>query len=134
MNKKRGQVSWISLVMLISLFLFKGVASAAMLCCGPDHGGHSEHQASQLSDHNLTDHSEHHDSSHQDPMSESSALPDEHQSTCSVCAISCTQALMLLDSLDLPTDHQQNERILSFTPTLYLLTDSGLERPPRFYS
>jgi hypothetical protein len=134
MNKKRGQVSWVGLMMLISLLLFKGVASAAMLCCGPDHSAHSEHPTSHQMTDAYADHSAHSTDIEQDSNFTSSTAPDEHQSSCSDCAISCTSAVMLLDGLNMPPDQHQTERIFSFTPTVYPLTGSALERPPRFYS
>lgn len=155
MNRNRGQVSWVSLLMLISLLLFKGVAAAAMLCCGPDHTAHSEHssvqskpsamvhsmmnghchhnaelpaQASDMSEHQACDH---HQMTADDSVSQ---LMNDHQSSCSGCAVSCAAAVLMINPPDFIAAPPQNERILSLTSSVFPLTLASLERPPRLYS
>lgn len=160
MGRNRGQVSWVSLLMLISLLLFKGVAAAAMLCCGPDHSAHSEHSSvqskpsatdhSMMADHNhhhtevhaqtstMPEHSEHYMlmDDHQNMTMDNSAhqLTTDHQSSCSGCAVSCAAAVLMMDPSDVLPEPQQNERILSSTSLVFPLTLASLERPPRLYS
>ena len=159
MNRNRGQVSWVSLLMLISLLLFKGVAAAAMLCCGPDHSAHSGHSsiqsnASATDHHMMADHRHHNaemdaqastmleHSEHNAAMNDHQMMTDvsadqltnDHQSSCSGCAVSCAAAVLMLNPSDFMPEPAQNERILSFTPLVYPLTQPGLERPPRLHS
>lgn len=159
MNRNRGQVSWVSLLMLISLLLFKGVAAAAMLCCGPDHSAHSEHSSTQSKplamDHNMMSGHSHHNaelsaqassmpdhSEHYQFMNDQQMMADDsvnqfmndHQSSCSGCAVSCAAAVLMINPSDFITAPPQNERILSSTSLVFPLTLSGLERPPRLYS
>lgn len=150
MNRNRGQVSWIRLLLLISLLLFKGVAAAAMLCCGPDHSEHpASHSQSSDTDHSMMEHHSHHsaaveqnsiagDSDHH-IMGQLQTLDypmtmDTHQLSCSGCAVSCASAVLMVNPADFFADPVQNERFLSFTPFLIPLTGSGLERPPRLHS
>ncbi|WP_233080427.1 hypothetical protein [Rheinheimera soli] len=151
MNRNRGQVSWVSLIVLISLLLFKGVAAAAMLCCGPDHAAHpASHSKSSDTDHSMMEHHGHHTaavehnsmpvgSDHQlldelQTIDDQVMMMDMHQLSCSGCAVSCAAAVLMVNPADFIADPVQNERFLSFTPFLFPLTGSGLERPPRLYS
>lgn len=140
MNRNRGQVSWVSLIVLISLLLFKGVAAAAMLCCGPDHTEHPvSHSQSSNTDHNQMEHHAHHsaavESNHSmSDGSDQQMMTDTHQLSCSGCAVSCAPAVLMINPADFIAEPAQNERIASFIPFLLPLTASGLERPPRLYS
>lgn len=155
MNRNRGQVSWVSLLVLIGLLLFKGVAAAAMLCCGPDHTAHSEHSSVQsktpamdhsmmsgLSHHNAelsaqaNDMSEHQACDHHQMMADESVnqFMNDHQSSCSGCAVSCASAVLMSNPSDFIPEPPQNERILSLTSLVFPLTLAGLERPPRLHS
>ena len=155
MYKKRGQVSWVSLLVLISLLLFKGVAAAAMLCCGPDHSAHSEHSSVQSNsstmDHHMmgehshhnaelpaqaSDISEHQACDHHQMIADDSVnqFMNDHQSSCSGCAISCAAAVLMINPSDFIPEPPQNERILSLTSLVVPLTLASLERPPRLYS
>lgn len=150
MNRNRGRVSWVSLLLLISLLLFKGVAAAAMLCCGP---AHSKHPASHLqalnADHSMMEHHSHQTAETQNhsSMPDGSDLRimdelqpmehqmmDAHQLSCSGCAVSCAAAVLMINPADFMAEPPQNERIFNLTPLLFSLTASGLERPPRLYS
>jgi hypothetical protein len=142
---------------LISLLLFKGVAAAAMLCCGPEHSAHSELQSDHsqfiavhsmmehsamghdMADHSPMDHSQHLSQVHSpttdmQQLSASQQQGDEHQSSCSGCAVSCTAAVLLLNPSELTAEQAKTERIFSVTPFIFPLTSAGLERPPRLYS
>ncbi|HJS16872.1 MULTISPECIES: hypothetical protein [Rheinheimera] len=150
MNRNRGQVSWVSLLMLISLLLFKGVAAAAMLCCGPEHTAHSEHSSVQskpsVMDHSMMSGHSHHNaelpaqasdmSEHQQMMVDDSVnqLMNDHASSCSGCAVSCAAAVLMVNPSDFIPEPPQNERILSLTSSVFPLTLASLERPPRLYS
>lgn len=150
MGRNRGQVSWVSLLMLISLLLFKGVAAAAMLCCGPDHTAHSEHSSVQSKpsamDHSMMSGHSHHNaelpsqasdmSEHQQMMADDSVnqLMNDHQSSCSGCAVSCAAAVLMINPSDFIPEPPQNERISSLTSSVFPLTLASLERPPRLYS
>lgn len=141
--------------MLISLLLFKGVAAAAMLCCGPDHTAHSEHPSvqskpsamdhSMMSGHNhhnaelpaqAIDMSEHQACDHHQMMTDDSVnqFMNDHQSSCSGCAVSCAAAVLMINPSDFIPEPPENERILSLTSSVFPLTLPGLERPPRLYS
>ena len=145
--------------MLISLLLFKGVAAAAMLCCGPDHSAHSEHSSVQSKpsamDHNMMSGHSHHNAelpaqtnsladqaehyqlmnAHQTMTDDSvNQLMNEHQSSCSGCAVSCAAAVLMINPSDFIPEPPQNERILSLTSLVFPLTLASLERPPRLYS
>lgn len=83
-------MSWVSIVVLISLLLFKGVAAAAMLCCGPEHSAHSElqsgHSQPPIAEHHQVDHSAmghnmaNHSSVDQDQLAQTTDAPvDLHQ-------------------------------------------------------
>jgi|GEM_PF-4056292 len=141
--------------MLISLLLFKGVAAAAMLCCGPDHTAHSEHSSIQSkpsamahsmmsghSHHNAelpaqaSDTPEHQAYDHYQMMADDSVnqFMNDHQSSCSGCAVSCAAAVLMINPSDFIAAPPQNERILSFTFSIFPLTLASLERPPRLYS
>ncbi len=149
MNRNQGPVSWISLTVLISLLLFKGVAAAAMLCCGPDHSAHS--QSSAVNQHLMMDSSAAHNADHNADHSHHTTktdtptgamtdstdhllTTDDHSSSCSGCAVSCAAAVLMLNPSDSMPEPPQNERFLSLTLLVFPLTSSGLERPPRFYS
>lgn len=159
MYKKRGQVSWVSLLVLISLLLFKGVAAAAMLCCGPEHSAHSEHSSVQsnsstMDHHMMSGHSHHNSelpvqastmtdqSEHYQLMNDHQIMADDsvnqfmndHQSSCSGCAVSCAAAVLMINPSDFIPEPPQNERILSLTSLVVPLTLASLERPPRLYS
>ncbi len=138
--------------MLISLLLFKGVAAAAMLCCGPDHSEHSSVQSkpsamahNMMSEHGhhnaelpaqASDMPEHQSCDHHQIMSDHSVpqLVNDHQSSCSGCAVSCSAAVMMINTSDFIPAPPQNERIFSLTPLVFSQTSSGLERPPRLFS
>ena len=138
--------------MLISLLLFKGVAAAAMLCCGPDHSDHSSSQSvlsamdhSMMSGHShhnaelpaqASDMTEHQACDHHQMMADNSVnqLTNDHKSSCSGCAVSCAAAVLMSNPSDFIPQPPQNERILSLTSSVFALTISGLERPPRLYS
>jgi hypothetical protein len=157
MNSSNSPMSWVSIVVLISLLLFKGVAAAAMLCCGPEHSAHSElqsgHSQSPVAEHHQVDHSAmghnmaNHSSVDQDQLAQTTDAPvdlhqhgaaqlqnDEHQSSCSGCAVSCAAAVLMLNPAERLAEQAKTERIFSFTPFVFPLTIKGLERPPRFYS
>lgn len=162
MNSNKGPISWVSIVVLISLLLFKGVAAAAMLCCGPEHSAHSELQSDHsqsatahsmidqstidhdMADHDMAahstmDHSQHSSQVHSattdmQQLSASQLQNDEHQSSCSGCAVSCTAAVLILNPSELLAEQAKTERIFSVTPFVFPLTSTGLERPPRLYS
>ncbi|MBU1620931.1 MAG: hypothetical protein KJ556_11730 [Gammaproteobacteria bacterium] len=150
MNRNRGRVSRVTLLVLISLLLFKGVAAAAMLCCGPDHSEHqASHSQSSETDHSMVQQHGHHsvavehnsmpDGSDQQVMDEpqlvdQQMMMDTHQLSCSGCAVSCAAAVLMVNPSDFMAEPAQNERILGFTPLVFPLTASGLERPPRLYS
>ena len=132
MNRNRGQISRLTLLMLIGLLLFKGVAAAAMLCCGPDHS--SKH--SQMPEHQMmTEHSHHHMSEHSDhqlAINDSGNLDmDDHEFSCPGCAVSCAVAVLMMNPSDFAAVPPQTERIISFNSLVLPLTLSGLERPPR---
>jgi hypothetical protein len=152
MNRKRGQVSTLTLLMLISLLLFKGVAAAAMFCCGPEHSTHAknapvQHQAVSTHQDVMTSHC--HDaapeplqiSSTQQDHAEQTSL-DHHlnkdhqvnkdqQNSCSGCAASCASIVLLNNSTGFLAEPITSDRIHSSTVALLSLTHSGLERPPR---
>jgi hypothetical protein len=142
MNRNQGQTPWLRLMVLISLLLFKGVAAAAMLCCGPDHGSHStsssHHQNSVTTAHQMSDHRAHSTEQHAEMMEQQDQDADlsnaGHKSSCSGCAISCASAVLMMDPCGIPPEKNQTERIFSSTSFLFPLTSSGLERPPRLYS
>jgi len=143
MNRNQGQVSWISVVVIISLLLFKGVAAAAMLCCGPDHGSHSgtsaHHALSAAEKELMHEHSAHSSAQHaammaQQDLSDSDTKDSGYQSSCSGCAVSCTAAVLMINPSENLSEKNQTERILSSTPFVFPLTASGLERPPRCHS
>lgn len=171
MNRRQGTISCIGVMVLISLLLFNGVASAAMLCCGPDHNSHTQsssalhgsasadHQSTdhQSTGHHLTEHSitEHQSADHQrsthysaehsadslhhhaeppEQQYDSTQIANEHQSSCSSCAVSCTTAVLLWEPSDMLSEFSPTERIVSLCHFLLPLTSSGLERPPRLYS
>ncbi|WP_152342871.1 hypothetical protein [Rheinheimera sp. KL1] len=142
MNRNQGQTPWLRLMVLISLLLFKGVAAAAMLCCGPDHGSHStsssHHQNSGTTAHQMSDHRAHSTEQHAEMMEQQDQDADlsnaGHKSSCSGCAISCASAVLMMDPCGIPPEKNQTERIFSSTSFLFPLTSSGLERPPRLYS
>jgi hypothetical protein len=155
MNRKRGQVSWIGLLVLISLLLFKGVAAAAMLCCGPDHSAHSVHSSVESTpsamDHSMMSGHSHHNTElpaqassipehqacdHHQMMADDSVnqFMNDHQSSCSSCAVSCAAAVLMINPSDFIAEPPQNERILSLTSLVVPLTLASLERPPRLYS
>lgn len=84
------------------------------------------------------DHSHHSAELHAEMMSmhdlSASEVPgDNHQSSCSDCAFSCTSAVLMISPSELLPEQLHTERILSFTPFVPPLTSSGLERPPRFF-
>ncbi len=141
--------------MLISLLLFKGVAAAAMLCCGPDDSAHSEHSSIQSKPsamaHNMMSEHSHHNAElpaqasgmqehqacdHHQMMADDSVnqFINDHQSSCSGCAVSCAAAVLMINPADFIPDPPQNERIFSLTSLVSPLTLSSLERPPRLYS
>lgn len=143
MNRKRGQVSTLTLLMLISLLLFKGVAAAAMFCCGPEHSTHAknapvQHQAVSTHQDAMTSHC--HDAA-SDPLQISSIQQDQtsldHQVnkdqrySCSGCAASCTALVLLSNTAGVLVEPITSDRIHSSTVALLSLTHSGLERPPR---
>lgn len=155
MNRNRGQVSRVSLLVLISLLLFKGVAAAAMLCCGPDHTAHSEHSSVQSKpsamDHSMmnghshhnaelpaqaSDMSEHQNFGHHQMMADDSVnqFINDHQSSCSGCAVSCAAAVLMSNPSDFIPEPPQNERILSLTSSVFPSPLASLERPPRLHS
>ena len=142
MNRNQGQTPWLRLMVLISLLLFKGVAAAAMLCCGPDHGSHStsssHHPNSGTTAHQMSDHRAHSTEQHAEMMEQQDQDADlsnaGHKSSCSGCAISCASAVLMMDPCGIPPEKNQTERIFSSTSFLFPLTSSGLERPPRLYS
>ena len=142
MNRNQGQTPWLRLMVLISLLLFKGVAAAAMLCCGPDHGSHStsssHHQNSVTTAHQMSDHRAHSTEQHAEMMEQQDQDSDlsnaGHKSSCSGCAISCASAVLMMDPCGIPPEKNQTERILSSNPIVFPLTSSGLERPPRLHS
>lgn len=96
--------------------------------------GHSHHnaelpaQASDMSEHQACDH-------HQ-MMADNSVnqLTNDYKSSCSGCAVSCAAAVLMSNPSDFIPQPPQNERILSLTSSVFALTISGLERPPRLYS
>jgi aldehyde:ferredoxin oxidoreductase len=141
--------------MLISLLLFKGVAAAAMLCCGPEHSAHTEHSSiqskpsamahSMMSEHShhntempaqTSDMPEHQACDHHQMMADDSVnqFMNDHQSSCSGCAVSCAAAVLMINPSDFIPEPPQNERILSLTSLVSPLTLASLERPPRLYS
>ena len=143
MNRKRGQVSTLTLLMLISLLLFKGVAAAAMFCCGPEHSTHAknapvQHQAVSTHQDAMTSHC--HDAS-SDPLQISSIQQDQtsldHQVnkdqhySCSGCAASCASIVLLNNTTGFLAEPITSDRIHSSTVALLSLPHSGLERPPR---
>jgi hypothetical protein len=135
MNRNRGKISRLTLLMLIGLLLFKGVAAAAMLCCGPDHS--SKH--SQMPEHQMmTEHSHHsmpEHSDHQPVLNDSGNLTvDDHELSCPGCAVSCAAAVLMINPSDFIAAPPQTERIISFNSLVLPLTLSGLERPPRLFS
>ncbi|GAA0659543.1 hypothetical protein [Rheinheimera tangshanensis] len=142
MNRNQGQTPWLRLMVLISLLLFKGVASAAMLCCGPDHSSHStsssHHPNSGTTAHQMSDHRAHSTEQHAEMMEQQDQDSDlsnaGHKSSCPGCAISCASAVLIMDPCGIPPEKNQTERIFSSTSFLFPLTSSGLERPPRLYS
>ncbi len=143
MNRNQGQTPWLRLMVLISLLLFKGVAAAAMLCCGPDHGSHStsssHHPNSGTTAHQMSDHRAHSTEQHAEMMEQQDQVDADlsnagHKSSCSGCAISCASAVLMMDPCGIPPEKNQTERIFSSTSFLFPLTSSGLERPPRLYS
>ncbi|WP_288740169.1 hypothetical protein [uncultured Rheinheimera sp.] len=142
MNRNQGQTPWLRLMVLISLLLFKGVAAAAMLCCGPDHGSHStsssHHPNSGTTAHQMSDHRAHSTEQHAEMMEQQDQDADlsnaGHKSSCPGCAISCASAVLMMDPCGIPPEKNQTERIFSSTSFLFPLTSSGLERPPRLYS
>lgn len=121
-----------------------------MLCCGPDHSVHpASHSLSSDTDHSMMEHHGHRsaavehnsmpDGSDHQLMDELQTMDDQmmmdmHQLSCSGCAVSCAAAVLMVNPADFIADPVQNERIVSFTPFLFPLTGSGLERPPRLYS
>lgn len=140
MNRNRGQVSWVSLMILISLLLFKGVAVAAMLCCGPDHSEHtSSHSQLAANEHSHMAVHGHHTAemnAKTTMMTDNSnhQMTAEHASSCPGCAVSCATAALMINPSDFISDLSKTERIISFTPFVIPLTSSGLERPPRLHS
>lgn len=91
--------------------------------------GHSHHNAelpSQASDM----------SEHQQMMADDSVnqLMNDHQSSCSGCAVSCAAAVLMINPSDFIPEPPQNERISSLTSSVFPLTLASLERPPRLYS
>ena len=135
MNRNRGQLSRLTLLMLIGLLLFKGVAAAAMLCCGPDHSiSHSQTSEHQMmpehSHHSMPEHSD-----HQLAVNDSAYLMmDDHDLSCPGCAVSCAAAVLMINPSDFIAAPAQTERIISFNSLILPLTLSGLERPPRLFS
>jgi hypothetical protein len=140
MNSNQGHTPWLRLMVLISLLLFKGVATAAMLCCGPDHSNHlmsqPHHQSADTATHQVIDHSAHSAEQHADmvmpQMHDSDPQHNGQQSSCSGCAVSCTTAMVMMDPSGKLPEKNQAERIFSSNSLLFSLTSSGLERPPRF--
>jgi hypothetical protein len=138
MNKTSGQVSWLSLLLLISLLLFKGVAVAAMLCCGLGHNTHptavetnAEHGHDTGHSHHSVSSPEAQQSTTEHQLSEMAQTHDHSSNSCSGCAVSCTAAVLLMDNPMLSYEQYLAERILSSDPLLVPLTSSGLDRPPR---
>lgn len=96
--------------------------------------GHSHHnaelpaQASDMSEHQACD-------DHQMMADDSvNQLMNDHQSSCSGCAVSCAAAVLMINPSDFIPEPPQNERILSLTSSVFPLTLASLERPPRLYS
>lgn len=111
-------------MMLISLLLFKGVASAAMWCCGPAGQEHGTHHQSSMPVHQMADHMQY--------SADESESEQPELSSCPGCASGCTATALMLNQLDTMCDPIQTERILVYAELKIPLTGSGLERPPRF--
>lgn len=126
MNNTQGPIYWISVMVLISLLLFKGVASAAMWCCGPAGQDHSAHHQTTMPVHQMADHMHH--------SADESSSGQQDMSSCPGCASGCTTTALMLSHLDSICDSIQTERILVSVALKIPLTGSGLERPPRFIS
>ena len=96
--------------------------------------GHSHHntelpaRASSIPEHQACDH-------HQMIADDSvNQFMNDHQSSCSGCAVSCAAAVLMVNPSDFIPEPPQNERILSLTSLVVPLTLASLERPPRLYS
>lgn len=100
--------------------------------------GHSHHNAELPAQTNsMADQSEHHQlmNAHQMMTDDSvNQLMNDHQSSCSGCAVSCAAAVLMINPSDFIPEPPQNERILSLTSLVFSLTLASLERPPRLYS
>lgn len=146
MNRKRGQVSTLTLLALISLLLFKGVAAAAMFCCGPHNSTHAknapeQHQSVGTHQDAMTSHC--HDvtpvplqiSSTQQDHAEQTKLHHQmntdQQYSCSGCAASCASIVLFNNTVGFLAEPIASDRIQSGTQPLLSFTPSGLERPPR---
>ncbi|MGY5796524.1 hypothetical protein [Rheinheimera faecalis] len=91
--------------------------------------GHSHHNAEMPAQ--ASDMSEHQQMMVDDSVNQ---LMNDHASSCSGCAVSCAAAVLMVNPSDFIPEPPQNERILSFTSSVFPLTLASLERPPRLYS
>lgn len=61
-------------------------------------------------------------------------MTDQQQFSCTGCAVSCAAAALMCNPDEFISEMTQNERFLCFTPFIFPLIASGLERPPRLHS
>jgi hypothetical protein len=125
MSKAQGLWHWISVIVFISILLFKGVAFAAMWCCGAAGSEHATHHPSTLVAVQMPDHVHHMEM--QQAKSE-----QQDQNACPGCASDCTAAALMINPVHRFCESTPTEPIQEFTAFQLSQTHSALERPPRF--